>query len=178
MKPVQNLSDEEFEHVVRRSVALPEAPERWIARAIEALPAAGGSALGALAGSAWRCVAAMLSFDSWAPAGPALAVRALPSDTRHLLFTAEGRDIDLRIAPTAQDFALAGQVLGPDETGLVELATATGSASGPAGVRTATLDELGEFRIEGVGCGTYRMTLRVGGDAIALPPIVVGEPRR
>lgn len=178
MKPVAHLSDEEFEQLVHRAAALPDAPEAWVQRAIAVFaPAAPSASPGEVVRAAWRLVRAALSFDSWA-AAPALAgVRGLPSDVRHLLFSAEGRDVDLRIAPAAQDFALVGQILGPDEAGLVELApSAAASASGPA--RTTTLDELGEFRIDGVQRGTYRLTLRVGGDAIELPPITVGDTPR
>ena len=85
-----------------------------------------------------------------------------------------GRDIDLRISPAADQFALTGQILGPDESGQVELATQTGDGIELADARVAALDALGEFRLDGVRGGTYRLTLRLGGDEIVLPPIEVG----
>ena len=94
----------------------------------------------------------------------------MPADTRHLLFSAMGRDIDLRIAPAEELFALSGQILGPDEAGRVEV-----NAAGSADKRVASIDDLGEFRVDGLPKGTYLLTLRMGSDEIALPPIEVGK---
>jgi len=94
------------------------------------------------------------------------------------LFTAKGRDVDVRITPAAGHFALTGQILGPDESGVVELASASGEGSGTESAKLATLDALGEFRLEGVRRGSYVLTLRLGEDEIVLPPIDVGEHRR
>jgi hypothetical protein len=93
------------------------------------------------------------------------------------LFNAQGRDVDLRIAPSVGvgAFVLSGQILGPDETGVLELADC--SAAGSA-TRSISLDELGEFRIDGIGRGTYLLTLRVGDDQIDLPAIEIGAPNR
>ena len=44
-----------------------------------------------------RLVQAVLSFDSWAQPVLAAGVRSGATDTRHLLFNAQGRDVDLRI---------------------------------------------------------------------------------
>lgn len=180
MKPVHNLPDEEFEDLVRRAAALPDAPQSWVDRAVGAFALAGSPSIGEVARSAWRLVSAVLSFDSWAAGAQPAAVRGVPSDIRHLLFSAEGRDIDLRISPAADDFSLMGQVLGPDESGTVELEPQASPQAGLASAarHTTPLDELGEFRIEGLARGTYRLTLRMGGDAIALPPIQVGERPR
>ena len=175
MKPVESLSDDEFVHLVQRAVSLPDAPPLLVRAAIDLWPAAQSSALKSVAQAALRLVTAVLSFDSWAQSGVASGMRSGASDTRHLLFTAQGRDIDLRISPAADRFALTGQVLGPDESGLVELKTQPWDEAGGSGARVATLDDLGEFRLDGVLGGTYRLTLRMGGDEIVLPPIVVGE---
>ena len=174
MKPVDSLSDDEFVHLVQRAVALPDAPPWLVRAAVELWPASPHSALKGVAQAAIRLVTAVLSFDSWASPPAAMGMRALASDTRHLLFSAMGRDIDLRISPAADQFALTGQILGPDESGLVELATQTGDGIGLADARVAALDALGEFRLDGVRGGTYRLTLRLGGDEIVLPPIEVG----
>src|SRR5512137_940942 len=147
MKPVDLLSDDEFAHVVQGAV-----------------------------NAVLKRVQAALTFDSWASGPLAFGVRGVPSDTRHLLFSAMGRDIDLRITPAAGAFALTGQILGPDESGIIELADE--SAAGRAGARVTALDELGEFRLDGVGTGTYVLTLRLGDDELVLPPLHVGEHRR
>jgi hypothetical protein len=168
MKPLDPISDDDFERLLHQAVALPDAPPALLHRVRGLWPAApAGGALQA----AIRHVAALLSFDSWAAPAAAAGVRAPRAATRHLLYSAEGRDIDLRIAPSGASFALAGQVLGPDEGGEVELASATGA---PA--RRAAVDALGEFRIEDVGAGDYGLTLRLGGDEIVLPTLHVGAP--
>src|SRR5690348_729188 len=126
MKPVDQMSDDEFDRLVQRAAKLPDAPPALIRAAIDQWPATGGSVLQTAAKAVLNRVAAVLSFDSWAAGSLAFGVRAVPSDIRHLLFNAEGRDIDIRIAPAAGHFAVTGQILGPDETGTVELAHASG----------------------------------------------------
>jgi hypothetical protein len=163
-------TDEKFERLLRRAVReLPDAPTAWQGKAAalwsrreQASPL----------GAAIRRIAAQLSFDSWVVSAPALGMRGARGSVRHLLFTAQGRDVDLRIAPAGDAFLLAGQVLGPDAEGRVELED---DAQADAPVRTATLDELGEFRVDGVGRGMYRLTLHLADAAIELPPIEVGE---
>ncbi len=168
MKPDNPLTDEELASLLPRAAAMADAPSQMI-RAAEDLGPRG--ALGGVAGGATRLLAAALRFDSWAGAPLAFGMRALPSDTRHLLFSAMGRDIDLRITPAEANFALAGQILGPDEAGRIELTPQAGQGEGR---RVAPIDELGEFRLDAVQRGTYRLTLRLGGDEIVLPPIDVG----
>ena len=178
MKPVDQLSDDEFAQLVQRAVALPDAPPALIRAAIGQWGAAQPSLLQTAAKAIVNRVAAALTFDSWAAGSLAFGVRAVPSDTRHLLFTAKGRDIDIRIAPAAGHFAVTGQILGPDESGVVELARASGDDDGAATAQAAALDDMGEFRLEGIRRGTYVLTLRLGEDEIVLPPIDVGEHRR
>ncbi len=168
-------SDQVFgRHVARAVRELPDAPEALQRSAIALFPAA--SALGALKSLAQAVVtqvSAVLAFDSWAAPAMAAGMRSGRSATRHLLFSAQGRDIDLRIAPEAGAFALAGQILGPDETGRVEL-VADADAGAPA--RVVPLDALGEFRIEGLPRGSYRLTLQLGSERVVLPPLELGEP--
>jgi hypothetical protein len=178
MKPVDQLSEDEFARLVQRAAALPDAPPALIRAAIGQWRAASPSLLQAAARAVLNRVSAALTFDSWATGALALGVRAVPSDTRHLLFTAMGRDIDLRIAPAAGHFAVSGQILGPDESGVVELTRAPGDDDEAAGAHAAALDAMGEFRLEGVRHGAYVLTLRLGEDEIVLPPIDVGEHRR
>lgn len=166
MKPLDQLPDDDFERLLRQAVALPDAPPALLRRAVGLwTEARAGNAVQ----RALRQVAARLSFDSWNAPALAAGVRAPRSATRHLLYSAEGRDIDLRITPSGATFTLAGQILGPDETGLVELATSAGAAP-----LRAAVDALGEFRIEAVAAGDYTLTLRLGTDEVALPALHVG----
>lgn len=175
MSSSQRITDSDLEQMIGRAAALPDAPDGWISHAVGLFEArTRRDVVGPLQALLNRVVA-VLQFDSWA-AGPMPAgVRSLPSETRHLLFSMQGRDIDLRITPAADAYAVAGQILGPDDTGVVELSRDTDEPALGIGVRSTPLDELGEFRLEGVHRGTYRVTLRVGHDEIALPPIAVGD---
>ena len=101
------------------------------------------------------------------------------------LFSAEGRDVDLRVIPNAASYSIAGQVLGPDDAGSIELVAELGAdlAADLAAERahsgtalTAQLDALGEFRIDSVPPGRYVMTLRLAAGDIVLPAVNVGEP--
>lgn len=170
MKPIDSLSEDEWLLLVKRAVSMPDAPPQLVRSALEMWrthrPAAGAQR------PRQRWVA-VLSFDSWARAPLAAGMRALPSEVRHLLFTAQGRDIDLRIAPSADGFSLSGQLLGPNGAGSVELTWLAGNSEQPVG-RAAPLDDLGEFQLDGVGSGTYLLTVRLDADEIALPPIEIG----
>jgi hypothetical protein len=173
MKPLDPTTDDPFAQQVQRAVrAMPDAPAAWQQAAIGLWPAAPGPL--ALAGQALvRLVTAVLTFDSWATPGLALGMRSVRSPTRHLLYSAQGRDIDLRITPAAEHFTVNGQILGPDETGRVEL-VAQGET--PAAGRGAALDDMGEFRIEGVRAGRYMLTLHLGAEPIVVQALDVGEP--
>jgi hypothetical protein len=177
MKPVDQLSDDEFVRLVERAATLPDAPPALVRAAIDKWDAAQPSLVQSAAKAILKRASAALTFDSWAAGSLAFGVRAAPSDTRHLLFSAEGRDIDVRIAPAAGHFAVTGQILGPDESGVVELARAAGDDIGTPAVKAAALDPMGEFRLEGVLRGAYVLTLRLGENEIVLPPINVGEHR-
>jgi hypothetical protein len=185
MTPLDSHPDDAFGQLVRRAITeLPDAPPAWQRAAIGLWAPAPGpvAVLQSLARAAARQIAAALTFDSWAAPAVAHGMRSLRSPTRHLLFNAQGRDIDLRISPAAQAFALVGQVLGPDDAGSVMIERlgleVAGSTSLPtsAGIRTAPLDSLGEFRLEGLEGGLYRMTLLLGDDEIVLQTVEVGEP--
>jgi hypothetical protein len=195
MKPFETLTDDELHHQLQRAVqALPDAPLHLQRAAIGLWPAApagaasgvaSGAVLGVVAAArtALAQIAAVLSFDSWAVPAVAVGMRSLRSPTRHLLFSAQGRDIDLRISPSpvgsseaSNAFVMAGQVLGPDESGSVQLTALQAGATGARQTLLTALDEMGEFRIEGLAPGSYALTLQVGDDAIVLPPLQVGGP--
>lgn len=180
MKPVHELDDPEFEELVRRAAAMPDAPPAWVRAAVDRWQVATRAPIQEAIQEAAKAVAqritAVLSFDSWG-APVAHGMRSVPSESRHLLFSAMGRDIDIRVAPDRGQFAVSGQVLGPDESGEVKLVARSADAAVQSASRVAVLDELGEFRLDGIARGTYLMTVRVGADEIELPPIEVGERR-
>jgi len=177
MKPLSQLSDEEFHQLARCAAAMPDAPPALVRAAVSLWDTARRPGLREAAAAMVERIAAVLAFDSWAGGAVPAGLRSVPTDSRHLLFNAKGRDIDLRIVPVRDRFALTGQVLGPDEAGQVELVAETGESAGGPALRVAALDELGEFRLEDVERGVYRMVLHVGADAIELPRIEVGERR-
>lgn len=173
-----SADEEVFVRRMRQAVAaLPDVPPALEQRALALFTAARAASpaqqMAQAVQALLRPLTAWLTFDSWAASPLALGMRSLRSPTRHLLFSAEGRDIDLRIVPSAEEFALAGQILGPDESGQVHLLRLDDAAATP---RTRALDDLGEFHLEGLAAGRYRLTLQLGGDEITLPPIEVGEP--
>ena len=176
MKPIEQMTDTEFTDLVQRAVALPSAPVELVQRAVDAWQAAQPSPLQAAAREVLRRVAAVLSFDSWAAAPVAYGVRSAGHDVRHLLFSADGRDIDLRLAPRDGRFALTGQVLGPDGWGVVELTVEAAEIGQSGPLRAVALDDMGEFHMDGIDRGRYVLTLRLGVDEIELPPIDVGAP--
>ena len=170
MKSIDNLSDDEWLALVHRAITMPDAPPHLVQDALDLWrqrkPLHAAQPM-------WQRWVALLSFDSWAGAPVAAGMRALRSEVRQMLFAAEGGDVDLRIEPAADAFALSGQLLGPGTEGSVELAALDSAADGPAR-RTVNLDAMSEFRIEGVRRGTYRVTVRLDGGEIVLPPIEVG----
>lgn len=172
MTPDPLLTDDALSALAHRAhQALPDAPPALLHAALALWPAHQPSALQ----QALRRVVAVLSFDSWGISAQAAGMRGQADDSRHLLFSAEGRDVDLRIAPApGGGWRLAGQVLGPDETGRITLAAADGGADH----HSAPLDELGEFHLDGLAPGRWRLTLETAHEVVELPPIDVGAVNR
>lgn len=177
MKPIETLTDDDFSALVRAAVALPDAPPALVKRAVGLWTEVAPSALKQVADAAINHIRAVLSFDSWTASPASLGLRASHStQARHLMFSAPGRDIDVRVLSSSESFVIAGQILGPDDHGMVEITVDT-HAENPHRVHSAPLDELGSFRTSDLRAGTYWMTLRLGDDAIELPPIDVGNRR-
>ncbi|MDP3824770.1 MAG: hypothetical protein Q8R33_25130 [Burkholderiales bacterium] len=115
--------DADLERALSASRVMVDAPEQTILRALSlwqerpAPTVAGRSIL--------RRLAAALTFDSALTATTAQGIRAFNPGARQMLFSAEGRDIDLRIAAqpagSAAKFSVSGQIFGPDVTGQAEL---------------------------------------------------------
>lgn len=172
MKPIDSLSDDEWSALVQRALALPDAPPHLVQQALELWRQHPPSPS---APPPWQRWVALLGFDSWAGAPVAAGMRALRSETRQMVFASEGGDVDLRIEPLAQGFALSGQVLGQGARGRIDLAELDSPLDGAAR-HTVELDAQSEFRIEGVRRGIYLITLRLDGGEVVLPPIDVGPP--
>ena len=168
---LHDASDDDFVLLVQRAATLIDAPAK-MQRAAIALWAVPQVRWRESARAAFAVIVAGLSFDSWSRPSLAFGMRAVRSETRHLLFSAKGRDVDLRISGAAGSFAMAGQILGPDDAG--EIALQSMPVSAGSATRIATLDDLGEFQLTGLCAGTYQLTLRVGTVEIVLPLIEVG----
>lgn len=145
--------------------ALHEAPEALVQRAIALFEAR------APAPRSRR--AAGLRFDSAGASPLAFGMRSGGSAMRQLLYSLEGRDIDLRVAPAADAgrFEISGQILGPDTRGTVLAVRGDGSEE-----TSAALDALGEFRIGRLAAGTWHLTLELEDFAIDLPPLHIPLP--
>ena len=172
--PLHPLTDAELLARLPAAAALPDAPADWQRRALTAWRAPASLSLAQAVDTLRQRVLAVLSFDSWAQAPLAAGLRSTGSATRQLVFSAEGRDIDLRIAPSGARFAVHGQVLGPDDSGAVALAPELADAT----VYEAPLDALGEFHLADVAPGRYQLSLLLAGHEMVLPPFEVGASHK
>lgn len=162
--------DDALAGALRRSRVLEDAPEALIRRAIDVFQPRRRAAVEAPAAGGLRRLVAALGFDSLGLAPQAAGLRALGDGTRQMLFTADGRDVDLRIRPAPGGHGVGGQVLGPDEAGRVAI------ECGAYRAETAW-NELAEFSFEGVPAGRCRIVLRSADWELALPEFELpGEP--
>ena len=162
--------DDDLVNALRRSRVLEDAPEALIQRSIDLFQSRSQSRPHAAAAPVGlrRRLVAMLDFDSagMVPSG----VRGGSATTRQLLFTAEGRDIDLRLQPehSGSHWRVSGQVLGPDLQG-----TATLQASGYSA--DVAWNALAEFSFEQVPTGPFSVLLRTPDWELVLPDLHAGE---
>jgi hypothetical protein len=116
-----------------------------------------------------RRLVAALSFDSSSNPAPAFGVRSGPAASRQLLYSAEENDIDLRITAEAENWIVAGQVLGEDcAGGRIEI-EGEGESAG------ADLNELCEFTLPPVSAGSYTLRLRLGNAEVEIPGLELRE---
>jgi hypothetical protein len=115
-----------------------------------------------------RRVIAALKFDSLTLA-PAFGVRSTQTSARQLLYSAEGNDVDLRIAKQEDDrWVVAGQVLAEDcSGGEIQLEGETQTIS-------TVLNEMCEFTLPAVAPGNYRFLLRLANVEIEVPRLDLG----
>jgi hypothetical protein len=163
-------TDAEIEAALVESRKLHDAPEHVIQRAL-AVFTQRRAEVAAAPGLIER-LAAVLTFDSGAASPLAFGMRSSGGAVRQLLFSVEGRDIDLRVAPATREglFALSGQILGPDSEGSVAIEAEDGGARSEV-----TLNELGEFVLPPVAAGSYRLTVTLADVAIELPPVRIPQ---
>lgn len=113
-----------------------------------------------------RRIAALLQFDSL-QRPLALGVRSAQPATRQLLLKAESFDLDVRITPTRAAWQVAGQVLGLEASGQVEL-------QGDTATVQADLNDLGEFSLPPVPSGSYNLLLHLADLDVDLPTLYIG----
>lgn len=155
--------DAALESALRASRTLEDAPEALIQRAIGLwqAPARG-------AAPPRRRLLAVLGFDSAGAAPLAFGRRSTGTEVRQLLFSAEGRDLDLRVTPAAGGrWQVAGQVFGPDTIGVARAEVGSERAE-------AAWNELCEWRFDALPAGECRIVLAGEGWEIELPPFTLG----
>ncbi len=158
-------ADDKLEALLRASRGLEAPPASVLQRAIDLWPSALPAAVPAAPAGALRRLIATLSFDSGGATPLAYGMRGSASGPRQLLFSAEGHDIDLRVAAAGSGWVLHGQVLGPDARGR---ARAFGD-DGAERCAAAALDELGEFQLALPAAGRCILRLELDGLLIELP---------
>lgn len=128
----------------------PDAPRDVIAYAMNLF----GKGREATKPSRVRRLIAVLSFDSSMNLAPAFGVRSGQTASRQLVYSVEGKDIDLRVVAKEDQWLIAGQVLGQECIGgEVNLEGESGSAS-------ASISELCEFILPPVASGDYKLHVR------------------
>ena len=121
---------------------------------------------GILAGMIRRVVAS-LSFDSSSP-GLAFGVRSSQAAaSRQLIFSAGDVDVDLRLAPSEEGWAVSGQVLGECAGGWAEL----GGVGTSGDAARAEFNELCEFALPSVPAGSYTLRLGLGDTLVEIPDL-------
>lgn len=166
--------DERLADALRASRAMAEAPEALIRSAIDLFDPARARTRAASAAHRGLLprLLAVLQFDSGQSSPLAFGRRSGDAEVRQLLYTLPACDVDLRVAPAEGDggrYALSGQLLGPDSTGVI-----VASAAVSDDTHSAVLNELGEFRLPPLEPGAWRLSLELPDKTIELPPLQLG----
>ncbi len=143
-----------------RTDASENAPSHAIARAVRLMrpqqPAP----------SPLRRILAVLQWDS-ASLQPGFGVRSAQAVERQLLLNAEDYHLDLRITRSGNMWMVAGQVLGPDGTGHVELRSDTNTVE-------TDLNDQAEFVLPAVPANRYTLTVRLPDVEMTFAPLELG----
>lgn len=113
-----------------------------------------------------RRVLAALSFDS-TQLSPAYGVRSGQATARQMLYSAGDNDLDVRVTPSGEAWAVSGQVLGECAGGSVELKGASVEIA-------AELNGSCEFMLPPVPAGSYALRLRMNDMEIEVPDLQLG----
>jgi hypothetical protein len=176
MKLPHKLDDEAFDALLREAASLDDAPPALLhkvyalAKAPQTAPmqtlAATASAFGK---SITKTLQAALTFDSWTTSPAALGLRSTTMETRQMMFSAPGRDFDVRVTPKGESFVLGGQILGDFGAGSISLSIDTHLRDQPTTTYGLPLDELGSFRIASLPPGLARLMFTLDEETITLP---------
>jgi hypothetical protein len=163
-----HLTDDQVDAVVAWITAegLDEVPPWVVNRAVRIAREA--SAQVAPRPAMWRRLVAALVSDTRLQPRPAGA-RSVGLDHPRLLYAAGGVEIDLELG----DSALAGRVhlLGQVAASAPDLAPALVAVDGPSGHREATVDELGQFALDGLAHGPHHLEVRLVYELIEIPDL-------
>jgi hypothetical protein len=137
-------------------VELEDAPDALVTRAVSIFRPAPQQATTEASPGIFQRIVASLTFDSGS-SPLAFGVRSALPVERQLLASADaiGIDIDLRVVPHGDRWNVIGQMLGDDESfdGTVTLQP----VSGDTAVRTAPINQFGEFTVHDLPSGMWEL---------------------
>ena len=145
---------------------LEDAPPWVVNRAVRIAPQA--TAAPAPRPTLWRRLVAALVYDNRQQPRTAGA-RAVDAGPPRLLYEAGGVEIDLELG----DSSVAGRVhlLGQVAASAADLDPASVAVNGPSGHHEATIDELGQFTLDGLAHGPHRLEVRLVAELIEIPDL-------
>lgn len=184
--------DEALAAALGASRVLQDAPEALVLRAIglwqqpAAVPVSASPSVAATALGGLRRLVATLVFDSLdhgALAGGRRSAATLGHlAARQLLYSTDGRDIDLRLTPLdgGTRWVLSGQVLGPELSGQAELrpsrASDTADTANAPPAQVVAWNELAEFEFAPMEAGPCSLVLSAADWTVELGLFVRAAP--
>lgn len=121
----------------------------------------------AVSGGVRKTLQALLRMEL-SPFAPAMGERSGPGLERQMLYHAGSYELDLRLTPHGVQWEVAGQILGPCESGEVFL-------QGSAGEVQATLNPLAEFVLPFVPAGAYKLLVHCDEVLLEVPELSLTE---